>query len=60
MSKVRLVKLIVLPVAVLDDGENLTEIEIEQMTVPSHAIEPFINGGLKESIDSLMKKFQSN
>jgi len=60
MSKVRLVKLIVLPVAVLDDGENLTEIEIEQMTVPSHAIDSFVNGGLKESLDSLMKKFENN
>lgn len=60
MSKVRLVKLIVLPVAVLDDGENLTEIEIEQMTVPSHAIESFINGGLQQSLDSLMKKFENS
>ena len=60
MKKVRLIKLIVLPVAVMDDGENLVEIEIEQMTVPGHAIDSFIETGLKESLEALKKKFEED
>lgn len=60
MKKVRLIKLIVLPVAVIDDGENLTEIEIEQMIVPSNSINKFVETDLKESLELLKKKFEED
>jgi hypothetical protein len=60
MKKVRLIKLIVLPVAVLDDGESLTEIEVEQMTVPSEAIEEFVESGLREALRSLAQEFETD
>lgn len=60
MKKVRLIKLIILPVAVLDDGESLTEIEIEQLVIPSDLIDEFIETGFKSSIETLKKKFEED
>lgn len=59
MNKLRIIKLIVLPVAVVDDGENLKEIEIDQMVVPSDAIDEFVNNGLRKALQSLQDKIES-
>jgi hypothetical protein len=59
MNKLRIIKLIVLPVAVVDDGENLKEIEIDQMVVPSDSIDEFVDNGLRKALQSLQDKIES-
>lgn len=54
MTKVRFVKLVVLPVAVLDDGENLHELEIKPLEVRSDEIDDFVEEGLREALDKLL------
>lgn len=57
MSKVRLIKLVVVPFAVLDDGENLQELEVKPLEVPSEEIDGFINGGLAEAMKTLTEAY---
>lgn len=56
-KRVRITKLVVLPVAFVDDGENLVEIEVEPLEVPADQIEEFVKNGLRESLDSLIESF---
>lgn len=60
MKKVRIAKLIVLPVVYVDDGENLVEIDVEQMVVPGDHVEEFVNGGLSAALDSLRAQFETD
>ena len=55
MAKVRFVKLVVLPVAVIDDGENLHELEINQLEVPADEIDNFAKSGLRQALDKLLE-----
>ena len=56
-KRVRITKLIVVPIAFIDDGENLVEIEVEPLEVPADQINEFVTNGLRESLDSLIESF---
>jgi hypothetical protein len=56
-KRVRITKLIVVPIAFIDDGENLVEIEVEPLEVPADQINEFVANGLRESLDSLIESF---
>jgi hypothetical protein len=58
MSKVRFVKLVVVPYAVLDDGTNLHELDIKPLEVPSHEIDGFVKSGLASAIEALSKAYE--
>lgn len=58
MSKVRFVKLVVIPYAVLDDGENLHELDIKPLEVPSVEIDAFVDGGLASAMKALEKVYE--
>jgi len=52
-KRIRITKLIVLPVVFLDDGENLVEIETEPLEVPASEIGEFVESGLKKALQGL-------
>lgn len=58
MSKVRFVKLVVIPYAVLDDGENLHELDIKPLEVPSTEIAEFVESGLASAMQALEKAYE--
>lgn len=58
MTKVRFIKLVVVPFAVLDDGENLHELEIKPLEVPSDEIEAFVTSGLAEAMKTLVQAYE--
>lgn len=59
MSKVRFVKLVVVPFAVLDDGENLHELHVKPLEVPGEEIAGFIESGLAEAMKSLTEAYEA-
>ena len=58
MSKVRFVKLVVVPYAVLDDGENLHELDVKPLEVPSTEIDEFVETGLASAMKALENAYE--
>lgn len=52
-TKLRVIKMVLQPVVVLDDGETLTEIEVQPIVVPWKAWDAYVNGGLAEAMAQL-------
>lgn len=53
MATLRVVKLVVVPFAVVDDGEHLHEVEIVPLEVPGDKVDDFVGGGLAEALKKL-------
>lgn len=51
--KLRVVKWIVQPVAVRDDGEHLTEIDLKPFGVPASRWEEWAGGGWRDTLEML-------
>lgn len=58
MSQIRFIKLVVVPFAVLDDGENLHELQVKPLEVPSGEIQGFIDGGLAQAMNDLSRIYE--
>ena len=58
MSKLRIVKLVVVPFVVLDDGEHLHEVEVVPLEVPAEEVDGFVNGGLAEALTKLSARHE--
>lgn len=53
----RIVKLVVIPFVVIDDGEHLHEVDVKPLEVASGQVDEFVNGGLAEALDKLSEQF---
>lgn len=60
MSTVRIVKMVVAPYAVLDDGTHLTDLDVKPLEVQGGEIEEFVNGGLAQALEALRKAYSED
>jgi len=59
MRKLRIVKVAVQLVAVADDGENITELDISPVSVPWAQWQAFIDGGFGEAIATVRAQVET-
>lgn len=55
-TKLRVIKMVLQPVIVIDDGETLAEVEVQPVVVPWKAWGAYVNGGLADAIAQLEAK----
>lgn len=59
MSKrIRVVQYVVQPVVVVDDGENLTPLEVQPIPVPAARWAEFVQGGLDQALTALQAQIE--
>jgi hypothetical protein len=59
MKKIRVVKVIVQPVVVADDGKTLTELDIGPATVPPEAWPDYATTGFVEQLAAIEKQINA-
>lgn len=60
MSRMRLVGWEVRPVVMVDDGENLTPVPVQPVTISAEQWEGFKAGGDEQSLDQLRSQVEGN
>lgn len=58
MPRMRILRWIVQPVVVADDGDELTEIEVQPIAIPNTAWETFITTGWHQAVDELRRQVE--
>lgn len=56
MTRIRVVQYLVTPVVVVDDGENLTPLDVQPIQVPAARWEEFVSGGLAQALAALQEQ----